>query len=154
VPALVVAVAVLGRRQLGLRDRIRQFNKYVYNRFTLQFAGQAGRPYTVIQHVGRHSGRAYSTPVVSDPIEGGFVVPLPYGTDVDWLKNVLAAKTFTLLRGGVEYSVGEPEVVDRSVVLPQLTPGKRIAYRVLGMERVFRVKTISPQSAESQRNAF
>ena len=37
-----------------------------------------------------------------------FVVPLPYGTRVDWLRNVLAARRATIDAQGKTYNVVEP----------------------------------------------
>jgi hypothetical protein len=37
------------------------------------------------------SGKDYATPVVADHVGDGIILPLPYGTGVDWLSSVLAA---------------------------------------------------------------
>jgi deazaflavin-dependent oxidoreductase (nitroreductase family) len=63
----------------------------------------------VIRHRGRRSGKEYAAPVVVKPIEEGFIVPLPYGEDVDWLKNVQAAGRATVEAKGETYAVGEPD---------------------------------------------
>jgi len=48
-------------------------------------------PLAVIHHVGRVSARRYRTPVVAFPTATGFVVPMTYGRDVDWARNLVKA---------------------------------------------------------------
>lgn len=88
---------------------LRRFNKYVLNRIMLLFAG--GRVYAVVHHIGRKSGKPYKTPVVAVPIEGGFAMPLPYGSDTDWCLNVQAAGRCTIVSGKKGYDVVQPEIV-------------------------------------------
>ena len=45
------------------------------------------------------------------PVEGGFAIPLPYGDEVDWLRNVLAAGEATVVLDGVRHRVTQPVVV-------------------------------------------
>ena len=49
-------------------------------------------PLAVLHHRGRRSGRPYRTPVVAFRTAGGFVVPMTYGTDVDWARNLLGVR--------------------------------------------------------------
>ena len=46
----------------------------------------------IVHHVGRRSGRPYETPVLLTPIDGGFLIPLTYGPDRDWVRNVTASQ--------------------------------------------------------------
>ena len=73
-PAVVNGVRKLGRaiRPLAIKS-----------------AGGPGASASVVHHVGRTSGRSYSTPVGAVPTDDGFVIALPYGLSADWLKNVL-----------------------------------------------------------------
>lgn len=45
----------------------------------------------VVEHRGRSSGRTYRTPVNVFHSGDGFVIALTYGSDADWVRNVLAA---------------------------------------------------------------
>ena len=45
----------------------------------------------VVRHRGRRSGRVYETPVNVFPTATRIIIALTYGSDTDWLKNVLAA---------------------------------------------------------------
>lgn len=45
----------------------------------------------VVRHRGRRSGRVFETPVNVFPTDTAIVIALTYGSETDWLKNVLAA---------------------------------------------------------------
>jgi deazaflavin-dependent oxidoreductase (nitroreductase family) len=108
-----------------VRDFVRTFNKYVTNPAQLAFAGHRYWYAAVIEHTGRNSGKPYRTPVVAVKVSDGIVVPLPYGTGVDWLRNVLAAGSATITDKGRTYSVARPEVIDAASAEPQLPASRR-----------------------------
>src|SRR4029453_19234887 len=97
---------------------LRHVNKVSFNRLTLMFAGR--HVFAVVHHVGRRAGRGYTTPVVAWLIADGFIMSLPYGTDTDWCRNVLAAGQGTIEWHGRTYSVSKPEVLDAATVQPLL----------------------------------
>ncbi|MBO2466109.1 nitroreductase family deazaflavin-dependent oxidoreductase [Actinomadura violacea] len=76
--------------------RLRRINKAVTNRVQGVYAPYLP-PLAVIVHKGRTSGREYRTPVTAFRSGGRIIIGLPYGTDTDWVRNLLAAG-----RGGVE----------------------------------------------------
>jgi deazaflavin-dependent oxidoreductase (nitroreductase family) len=99
----------------------------------------------VVLHTGRRSKRQYRTPVNVFAAPGGYVVALTYGTDSDWVKNVLAAGGCDLVRGGRLAHLMAPEIVhDESrrqvpmVVRPML--------RLLGVADFMRLANASPQA--------
>lgn len=67
-------------------------------------------PLGVVHHVGRRSGKAYTSPVLAFPAKGAYLIPLTYGPDRDWVKNVVAAGTFQIERSGRFVTVTDPEV--------------------------------------------
>jgi hypothetical protein len=93
------------------RNSIRQFNRRTLNPLTLRMAGNRLRIYAALQHTGRRSGRRYTTPVVAEPLGDGFVIPLPYGNDVDWYRNVMAAGLCQLTWNGRTYRLDRPELI-------------------------------------------
>lgn len=124
-----------------VRDAVRTFNKYVFNPAMLLLAGRKHWYAAVIRHSGRKSGKSYATPVVADRVAGDdFILPLPYGTGVDWLRNVLAAGTATITVGGQTYDVTEPEVIDAATAGPQLSPRRRRAFQRFGIDTFLKVK--------------
>ncbi len=70
---LIIAFVIAIRKLAMVRDRVRQFNKNVLNPVVLPLAGSRVRFYAIVRHVGRRSGRSYSTPVVAQPTADGFV---------------------------------------------------------------------------------
>ena len=65
----------------------------------------------VIVHRGRRSGRRYETPVNVFGAGDGYLIALTYGTDTDWVKNVLAAGGCELRTRGQAVRVGSPRLV-------------------------------------------
>jgi deazaflavin-dependent oxidoreductase (nitroreductase family) len=94
-----------------IMDRIRYFNRAYFNPFSLSFAGRPNGFWSVIQHTGRRSGEVYTTPVIAARQNGCFVIPLPYGRQVDWLRNVMAANGCDLIHRGKVYRATVPEII-------------------------------------------
>lgn len=57
-------------------------------------------PFAVVEHVGRSSGRRYRTPVFAFRRPGEVVIVLSYGTDSDWVQNLLTCGRGVLIRLG------------------------------------------------------
>lgn len=124
-----------------VKDAVRVFNKYVLNPVMLLPAGRRWWYAGVIRHTGRRTGRSYATPVVVTPVAGdGFVIPLPYGADVDWLRNVTAAGTATVTVGGERYGVCQPEVITAAEAAPLLPNRRRRAFARFGIGRYVRLQ--------------
>jgi deazaflavin-dependent oxidoreductase (nitroreductase family) len=83
----------------------------VANRGFLTISGRWFRAYSIVRHVGRTSGRAYQNPVSAYPLGDGFVIPVLYGTQSQWVRNVMAAGRFTLRTKGRDYLLERPELI-------------------------------------------
>lgn len=90
---------------------MRRINRNFTNRVMRPIAAYA-RPMAVVHHIGRNSGRAYRTPVLAFPLGDGFLTPMPYGTDTDWARNLLAAGGGELELFGSRHRVTNPRVLD------------------------------------------
>jgi len=112
---VVFMVGMRRKSPLVLRA-VRRFNRDVGNPYQMKTAGTPGAYASVIRHVGRSTGRTYETPVRAEATEDGFVIALPYGTQADWLKNVLASGSATLVDEGNSHQVDQPEIVPMTVV--------------------------------------
>ena len=77
---------------------------------------------------------------MAERITDGFVVPLPYGTSVDWLQNVRAAGRATISSQGENYDVVQPELIDAAAALPLLSARRRRTFERVGIEGYLRVK--------------
>ena len=84
-------------------------------------------PFAVVHHKGRRTGRRYRSPVVAFRRAGGFVIPMTYGRDVDWARNLAAAGGGEIERLGRRVSVRNPRVVDGRTAAPHLPPLIRTA---------------------------
>lgn len=98
-----------------IRRQIAQINKRVLNPLTLSFAGRPYVPYGMVQHIGRRSGKRYVTPVLVQSRGDTFVIPLPYGTETDWVRNVQAEGGALVLTGGRAVRVTDPRIVGGNV---------------------------------------
>ncbi len=148
-----LAAAVLTIFTLGMRTKsptvlnvIRRMNRaYVNPR--QRDAGTPGASASLIQHSGRTTGRLYETPVVAEVTEDGFVIALPYGMRADWLKNVLANGSATVIHEGSVHQVGAPELVPIDEADVYFSPNERRAHRVFGTDRCLRLHRIETTSA-------
>jgi deazaflavin-dependent oxidoreductase (nitroreductase family) len=125
---------------LPLRDALRRVNKHVLNPAMLHLAGRKHWYASVIRHTGRTSGNSYATPVVAEKIDGGYIIPLPYGTRVDWLSNVMAAGRATITSGGQTHEVVDPDIVDLTQVASRLSPRRRRAFERFGIDKAVTLK--------------
>jgi deazaflavin-dependent oxidoreductase (nitroreductase family) len=121
-------------------DKVRVFNKYVLNPAMMIVAGQKYWYAGVIEHTGRRSGKAYATPVVVERVSDGFVIPLPYGTEVDWLRNVMAAGRATVRVHGDTSQAVEPEIIDAATAYRQLSPRRQREFGRFRIKHYLKIK--------------
>lgn len=119
---------------------VRTFNKYFLNSLMRPRAGRENSYAAAIRHTGRKSGKQYSTPVGAQRIPDGYIIPLAYGTQVDWLQNVFAAGRATLSADGETHDVTKPELIDASTALPMLSSKQRRTYERVGISQYLKVK--------------
>jgi deazaflavin-dependent oxidoreductase (nitroreductase family) len=100
---------------------MRRVNRAFTNRIMGPVAGLVP-PLARVHHAGRKSGRRYRTPVLAFPVEGGLLTPLPYGTDTDWVLNLLEAGDGELEILGRRTAVTSPRIVGAEEAIP-LLPG-------------------------------
>jgi deazaflavin-dependent oxidoreductase (nitroreductase family) len=120
---------------------MRTFNKYVTNPVMMTMAGREHWYAGVVQHTGRRSGKAYATPVVVEEAQDSVIIPLPYGTHVDWLRNVLHAGRATVRIHGRTLDAVDPVLIDAAKAEPRLSPAHRRSYRRLGIEKYLELHT-------------
>lgn len=98
--------------------RARPFVTRSVNPVTRRFAGRLPW-FGILTYVGRTSGRTYHTPINVFRRGEHYVFFLTYGSDAQWVKNVVAAGGCTIRMRGRDVQLVEPEIfVDpaRSVV--------------------------------------
>jgi deazaflavin-dependent oxidoreductase (nitroreductase family) len=84
-------------------------NRTGLNRVT-RFIAPWAPGWAVVMHRGRKSGRIFRTPLWAFRRQGRYVIALTYGSDTDWLRNVLAAGGCELETRRRHYQVGSPRV--------------------------------------------
>ena len=138
---LLLLAFVFGMRAMSpvVLRAVRRFNRRVMNPRQMKTAGTPGAYAGFIRHVGRRSGRVFETPVGPFPTDDGFVIALPYGTGSDWVKNVLAAGSATLVTEGQTYEVDQPEIVPLGDVVEFLPSKERRNLRLFRVEQALRV---------------
>jgi deazaflavin-dependent oxidoreductase (nitroreductase family) len=124
---------------MALSDRLARLNRRVANPIVRIFAGRRLSPVAIVVHKGRISGRAHRTPVVAFRHDAGYVISLPYGANRDWVKNVLAAGSCTLERGGQRIELSNPIVLSARQGTARLAAPVRAGLRLLRVTRVLRL---------------
>ncbi len=87
---------------------IGKVNKRVFNPREIK---NGERP--VLTHVGRSSGTVYRTPLDAHPVDGGYIFIVMYGSESDWVKNIMAAGTATLTVAGDEIDLTSPRLISK-----------------------------------------
>jgi deazaflavin-dependent oxidoreductase (nitroreductase family) len=112
----------------------------VLNPVMRKLAGRRHMPMAAeIRHVGRRSGRPYVTPAGARLTGDTFVIPLTFGNQSDWSRNVRAAGGCTIRLEGTEYRAVQPELADRDQAAPVVRaafgPVERAMFRMLGIRQ-------------------
>jgi deazaflavin-dependent oxidoreductase (nitroreductase family) len=149
---LIVVLAAVSIVVIGIRtkyppvlNRVRRFARDVGNPRLLRSAGTSGAYASVLRHSGRKSGKQYQTPVTARWTDDGFVIGLPYGPNVDWLKNVLAAGSATVVYEGGSYLCDGPEVIPAAAAAHGFSSRERQILRWMGVDdylRLHRVRAV------------
>jgi deazaflavin-dependent oxidoreductase (nitroreductase family) len=135
-----IIVAVFRTRWRPGIDAIRRFNRRWLNPRMALRAGTEGWYAASIHHVGRRTGRQFATPVLAERVGNDqFLIPLPYGADVDWCRNVLAAGAADLDADGTHYHVVAPRLVGADEAAPSLPPRLRNRLTLYGVDRYLRL---------------
>jgi hypothetical protein len=144
---VIATVFLVGMRTKPplVMDRVRRFNRAIINPRVLRSAGTPGATASVVRHAGRVSGRTYETPVGPFGLgdNGDFVIALPYGPGTDWVRNVMASGSATLVHEGRTVAVGEPEVVPIAEVIRELPPSEQRTLRLFRVNQCLRVRPAS-----------
>lgn len=106
------------------------FNKRVVAHILGPLGGRV-RPFAIVGHAGRSTGRAYETVVWAFERGGTIAIALIYGPDTDWVRNVLAAGGGSIDLGGSNTPITNPRLVGDDVALPFTPAPVKPALRAL-----------------------
>jgi len=123
------------RHNRDLLLRISRFRRFLtrYNEMTRTISGTERSSWGLLTHVGRRSGCTYQTSLGTCTYGVGFLLPLGYGTQTDWYRNLMAAGTATLAWKGRTYRLERPELVSGPEVVRAWRMRDRILLRLAGM---------------------
>lgn len=88
---------------------IRPFTIRVVNPITRRIASHLPG-FAVISYIGRRSGERYRTPMNVFRRNGDYIFALTYGSDVQWVKNVIAAGWCEIETGGRTLRLTDPRL--------------------------------------------
>jgi deazaflavin-dependent oxidoreductase (nitroreductase family) len=111
---------------------MRRINRVCTNRILGPLA-RVMPPLAVVHHVGRRTGHGYHTPVVAFRHEETFVVPMTYGRDVDWARNIVKAHGCQIEQMGRRFTVLNPRVADFKTAEAQLPGAVRATLRAANL---------------------
>jgi deazaflavin-dependent oxidoreductase (nitroreductase family) len=96
-----------------------------------------------IRHVGRRSGRPYLTPAGARLSGDVIVIPLTFGNQSDWSRNVRAAGGCSIRLNGRDYDATRPEFLSleeaQPLVRSAFSPVERASFRMLGIRQFMRL---------------
>src|SRR5690349_16069286 len=95
------------------RTRMWHF-RHLVNRYVNPVTRPAARrlpSFAVLTHRGRNTGRAYSTPINVFRRGDDYFFFLTYGSDVQWVKNVLAGGSCSIEMRGRIVELVDPELI-------------------------------------------
>jgi len=145
VRSLLLVISVRTRWQTGL-ELTHWYNKKIGNPIALRFQR---KQVTVVHHNGRSSGREYVTPVWAEPVEDSFLIHLPYGTGVDWCRNVLTAGGCTIEHEGVSFDTTAPTIVSAADALAIVPERMRKMDQLMAVESYLRLDVIPAPATAS-----
>jgi deazaflavin-dependent oxidoreductase (nitroreductase family) len=107
----------------------------------------AGRPHfrmaAQIRHTGRRSGRPYMTPAGARRSGELIVIPLTFGNQSDWSRNVRAAGGCSIRLNGQDYDTTQPEFLSaqqaKPLVRAAFSPLERASFKMLGIRQFMRL---------------
>ena len=102
-----------------------------------------------IRHVGRRSGRTYTTPVSARRSGDIVAIALTFGNQSDWSRNVRSAGGGTIRIKGEDYDITQPQVMSRQEAKPLVqaafSPMDRAGFRMLGIKQVMILRVVSAE---------
>lgn len=135
---------------LMVRTVIRPMTK-VLNPLVLKLAGRSHFGMAAqIRHVGRRSGRPYTTPVTARRTGDLVLIALTFGNRSDWCRNVTAAGGCSIRIDGEDYDASQPEFLIRQEAKPLVaaafSPFDRLGFRMLGIRQILCMRLAARES--------
>ena len=101
----------------------------------------------VITHVGRSSGETHRTPLGSWEVDGTRVFVIVYGSQSDWVQNILSSGRATLEVGGQIEALGSPRLLSGATARGMLDGRDKLPPRFLKIDEYLQMDILSRQPA-------
>jgi deazaflavin-dependent oxidoreductase (nitroreductase family) len=125
-----------------------------FRRIVARYVNPVTRPlarrlptFAILTHRGRKSGRLYRTPMNVFRRGDDYFFYLTYGSDVQWVRNVLAAGSCSIETRGEVVELVEPELVTDPELLPAPPHVRFVERRIAGVTQYLRMRAVSRDSA-------
>ena len=96
--------------------------------------------WAVVRHRGRRSGRSYAVPVAIRAAADAFTIPLPWGQETQWLRNVIAAGGCEIRWRGSDHTATAPRVIGFADAAGAFHPLQRAVMRAAGIQTFLRLE--------------
>ena len=116
-------------------------NRYL-NRLTIPMAKRLPG-FAVLTHRGRRTGSPYQTPINVFQRGDDYFFFLTYGSDVQWVKNVLASGSCSIETRGRIVELAEPELITDPELRPAPAPVRFVEQRLAGVTQYLRMRAAS-----------
>ena len=120
---------------------IRRFNRSLLNPVMNRFAGSEHWYASAIHHVGRKSGKEYTTPVWAIKVGRIFYVPLAYGETSDWCRNIMTSGDGVLDFHGERFTVYNPTTIDAEEAGGAIPWRDSVRFGIYGVDSYLRLET-------------
>ena len=118
-----------------------------YRRYVNRYLNPVTRPlarrlpsFAILTHRGRTSGRTYRTPINVFRRGDAYIFLLTYGSDVQWVKNVLASGSCSIETRGRVVKLIEPELITDPELRPAPPFARFIERHVAGVTQYVRMR--------------
>jgi deazaflavin-dependent oxidoreductase (nitroreductase family) len=99
--------------------------------------------FAILTHRGRKTGRTYRTPINVFRRGNDYLFFLTYGSDVQWVKNILATGSCTIETRGRIIELVEPELITDPELRPAAPPVRFVERRIAGVTQYLRMRVAS-----------
>jgi deazaflavin-dependent oxidoreductase (nitroreductase family) len=103
--------------------------------------------FAILTHQGRRSGRTHTTPINVFRRGDYYFFFLTYGSDVQWVKNVLAAGSCSIETRGRVVDLVEPELITDPELRPAPAHVRFVERRIAGVTQYLRMRAASSNPA-------
>jgi deazaflavin-dependent oxidoreductase (nitroreductase family) len=99
--------------------------------------------FAILAHRGRKTGRTYRTPINVFRRDNDYFFFLTYGSDVQWVKNVLATGSCSIETRGRVVELVEPELITDAELSPAPPLVRFVERRIAGVTQYLRMRASS-----------